>query len=50
MQIIIGRETQWWESEDCVWGGGGIASSLKIVDDFIATRLETITRQPDCDF
>lgn len=30
--------------------GGGVASSLKIVDDFIAMRQETIARQPDCDF
>lgn len=48
MQIDIGREMQWWESGDCVWRG--VASSLKIVDDFIAMRQETIARQPDCDF
>lgn len=29
---------------------GWVASSLKIADDFIATRRETIARQPDCDF
>lgn len=34
----------------CMVGVGGVASSLKIVDDFIATRCETIIRQPDCDF
>lgn len=35
----------------CMEGvGGGVTASLKIVDDFIAMRRETIVRQPDCDF
>lgn len=49
MQIDIGRQMQWWQSRECV-GGGVTSSLLKIVDDFIATRRETIARQPDCDF
>ena len=48
MQIDIGKEMQWWESRECVWGVA--ASLLKFVDDFIATRQETIARQPDCGF